>query len=75
MHRGDSALSPMRGYFASLTPVLVGLSGQVELWGGRGVGRQSCMLGRALQGNVFHSQPISGKRYYFLGKCLFAMLI
>lgn len=35
VHRGDSALSPMRGYFASLTPVLVGLSGQVELWGGR----------------------------------------
>ena len=33
------------------------------------------MLGRALQGNVFHSQPVSGKRYYFLGKCLFAMLI
>lgn len=32
-------------------------------------------LDRAFQGNVFQSQPISGKKYYSLGKCLFAMLI
>lgn len=33
------------------------------------------MLDRAFQGCVFQSQPISGKKYYSLGKCLFAMLI
>ena len=37
--------------------------------------RQRYTPGRALQGNVFQSQRISGKKYYFLEKCLFAMLI
>lgn len=73
--RDDSTPSPVMKSFVPLTLVQVGSGGQGELWGGRGVRRQSCVLDRAFQGNVFQSQPISGKRYYSLGKCLFAMLI
>lgn len=61
--------------FVPLSLGQVGSGGQGEFWGGRGVRRQSCGLDRAFQGNVFQSQPVSGKRYYSLGKCLFAMLI
>jgi len=70
--RGDSTWSPRkRGYFGSLTAVWVG----VGLWGGRGVRRQSFILARAFQGNVSQSQPVSGKKHYFLGKSLFAVLL
>lgn len=62
--------------FCTSNPSSGGFLGQAESWGGRGVRRQSCVPDRAFQGNVFQSQPIFGKRYYYsLGKCLFAMLI